>query len=170
MSEWIEWAGGECPVPPNTLVEVKLRSGYTTVEKANRLRWYYTSPVHDPLCDITTYRVLGQQPERAVPEPLPSVGVKHDQGKPMAGLMLTDFSRALEAVASVTTFGAGKYSPSGWLAVPEAERRYTDALCRHLLADLRGEVTDSESGLPHLAHAAWNVLAVLELQMRGRTD
>lgn len=88
----------------------------------------------------------------------------------MTGLMLQDFARALEAVATVTTFGAQKYSPSGWLAVPEAERRYTDAFCRHLLAGLRGEATDSESGLPHLAHAAWNVLAVLELQMRGRTD
>ena len=107
------------------------------------------------------------RPDRGVPDPLPSAGVKHDQGKPMVGLMLTDFSRALEAVASVTTFGAGKYSPSGWLAVPEAERRYTDALCRHLLADLRGEATDAESGQPHLAHAAWNVLAVLELRLRG---
>ena len=167
MSEWIEWAGGECPVPPNTLVEVKLRNGRTAVEKAKRFKWPYTLPVYSQLYGIVAYRVPGQQPERAVPEPLPAVGTKHDQGKPMVGLMLTDFSRALEAVASVTTFGAGKYSPSGWLGVPEAERRYTDALCRHLLADLRGEATDAESGQPHLAHAAWNVLAVLELRLRG---
>lgn len=27
MSEWIKWEGGYCPVPVNTLVDVKLRSG-----------------------------------------------------------------------------------------------------------------------------------------------
>ena len=27
---WIKWAGGECPVPPKTLVEIKLRSKHVT--------------------------------------------------------------------------------------------------------------------------------------------
>ena len=27
---WIKWAGGECPVPPKTLVKIKLRSGHVT--------------------------------------------------------------------------------------------------------------------------------------------
>lgn len=27
MSEWIKWDGGERPVPPETIVEVELRSG-----------------------------------------------------------------------------------------------------------------------------------------------
>lgn len=95
-----------------------------------------------------------------------AVGVKHDAGKPRAGLMLLDFARALEAVAEVTTFGAQKYSPSGWRSVPDAEARYTDALVRHLLAwkQADGEV-DEESQLLHLAHAAWNALAVLELEL-----
>lgn len=159
MSEWVEWKGGACPVPGDTLVEVRLLERAVGCGVAKSFRWDHRGAT----LDIVAYRVVGEQP--VVPS-----GVKHDQGKPMAGLMLQDFARALEAVATVTTFGAQKYSPSGWLAVPEAERRYTDALCRHLLASLRGEATDSESGLPHLAHAAWNVLAVLELQMRGRTD
>ena len=25
---WIKWYGGECPVPPDTLVDIKLRSGF----------------------------------------------------------------------------------------------------------------------------------------------
>ena len=27
---WIKWGGGECPVPPKTLVKIKLRSGHVT--------------------------------------------------------------------------------------------------------------------------------------------
>ena len=94
-----------------------------------------------------------------------TAGVKHDQGKPRVGLMVQDFSRALTEVAKVSTFGAEKYSPSGWVSVENAQERYTDALYRHLLASA-SEYADPESGLPHLAHAAWNVLAILELRQR----
>lgn len=160
MSDWIEWKGGKRPVPKDTVVEVKTRGGGGRVV-AGTVRWGHAAPPED----IVAYRVVEHDEQ-----PVSRGGVKHDQGEPLTGLMLQDFARALEAVATVTTFGAQKYSPSGWLAVPEAERRYTDALCRHLLADLRGEAADSESGLPHLAHAAWNVLALLELRSRGRTD
>ena len=161
MSDWIEWKGGECPVPSDTLVEVRTRGCGKVGGMAGALMWGHQGD----LGDIVAYRVVAP-----AEKPVSRGGVKHDQGKPMTGLMLQDFARALETVATVTTFGAQKYSPSGWLAVPEAGRRYTDALCRHLLADLRGEATDGESGLPHLAHAAWNALALLELRGRGRTD
>lgn len=92
-------------------------------------------------------------------------GEKHDTGKPRTGLMISDFSRALRAVAEVSTYGAEKYSPSGWLKVPDAPERYLDALYRHLLADCTEEL-DGESGLMHLAHAAWNLLALLEIHCR----
>src|SRR5512141_2583888 len=36
----------------------------------------------------------------------------------------------------------------------------TDALFRHFLAFLNGEQNDPESGLPHMAHAAWHALAL----------
>lgn len=97
----------------------------------------------------------------AIPQHAP--GAKLDAGKLRVGLMFADFACALEAVAAVTTFGAQKYTASGWRIVPDGVARYTDALHRHLLAHHAGEITDAESGLPHLAHAAWNALAVLEL-------
>lgn len=91
-------------------------------------------------------------------------GAKCDAGKQLAGVLL-DFSRALEAVADVGTFGANKYTRLGWASVPNGEQRYTDALMRHLLKGQR-EAIDPDSGLDHLAHLAWNCLAVLELRLR----
>ena len=88
-------------------------------------------------------------------------GVKDDYGKIRAGLVLGDFSKALEEVAKVGTFGARKYSPSGWKTVPDKEERYYDALWRHLLQDAYAKC-DEESGLDHLSHAAWNILALIQ--------
>lgn len=91
-------------------------------------------------------------------------GVKYDQGKVM-GSLLREFSRALMAVAEVGTFGAEKYTRGGWLTVPNGETRYSDAMWRHLLLENQ-EMCDGESGLRHSAHAAWNALARLELELQ----
>lgn len=94
-------------------------------------------------------------------------GEKYDEGKPLAGLVLMDFARALQAVVEVGTYGAKKYEERGWLSVPMANKRYTDALWRHLLANAHTQY-DEESNLEHLAHAAWNILALLELRRREK--
>lgn len=94
-------------------------------------------------------------------------GAKLDLGKPMMDLTLDGFSRALLAVAQVSTYGAKKYSPNGWKAVPNGKQRYRSAGDRHRL--FRGhEVLDPESKLTHLAHEAWNRLAELELYLQAR--
>ena len=36
---WIKWSGGECPVPPETMVQVKLRSGIVGELRAGDYRW-----------------------------------------------------------------------------------------------------------------------------------
>lgn len=100
--------------------------------------------------------------------PQHQAGAKLDGGKPLAALVVGDFSNALQRVVDVGTFGANKYTRSGWLSVPDAESRYADAMMRHLLAHFANEKTDSDSGLPHLHHAAWNVLALVELQERSK--
>lgn len=91
-------------------------------------------------------------------------GAKLDAGKPMAGV-IGDFGLALLAVAEIGTFGAKKYTRGGWQTVPDGATRYTDAMWRHLLKESR-EANDLDSGLSHAAHAAWNALARLELQLR----
>jgi hypothetical protein len=92
-------------------------------------------------------------------------GAKLDAGKTRVGLVLGGFSRALSAVCEVGTYGAQKYTPSGWRSVPDGVERYTDAMGRHLLMEPR-ETVDPDSGLPHAAHVAWNALARLELMIR----
>lgn len=79
-----------------------------------------------------------------------SVGLKYDGDKLQYSLIPPE---TLAALAEVLTFGAKKYSPGNWMLVPEGERRYTDALFRHIEAWRSGEKLDPESGLPHLSHA-----------------
>jgi hypothetical protein len=91
---------------------------------------------------------------------------KADKGKIRAGLVLQDFANALKEVSKVSTFGAQKYAAHSWLNVPDAKERYLDAGARHYLEFLAGREKDGETGFLHLAHFAWNVLAVLELELR----
>jgi hypothetical protein len=96
-------------------------------------------------------------------------GAKLDAGKIRPGLVLGGFSRALQAVSRVGTYGAKKYTPDGWRTVPDGAERYTDAMVRHLLSEADA-TEDPESGLPHAAHVAWNALARLELMLRESPD
>lgn len=75
-------------------------------------------------------------------------GAKLDAGKLRAGLVLGGFARALREVSAVGTYGADKYTPNGWLQVPNGVERYTD------------------TEILHAAHAAWNALARLDLMIR----
>lgn len=84
--------------------------------------------------------------------------IKHDKGKVRHDLTHTMW---IDAIGAVLTFGAEKYEPNGWMAVPDAPSRYYSAAMRHLLAWKGGARTDEESGLHHLAHAAVNVLFLL---------
>lgn len=94
---------------------------------------------------------------------------KDDAGKaPIYRGGLAYFPNAIEAVASVSAFGARKYAWNGWLHVPDGLGRYTDALVRHLASEAKGETVDPDSGLSHASHCAWNSLARLELIIRNK--
>jgi hypothetical protein len=79
-----------------------------------------------------------------------SGGRKFDGGKLQYSLVPPN---ALEAMVEILTFGAQKYEPDNWKKVPDAKRRYFDALQRHLWAWCKGEQLDQETGKNHLAHA-----------------
>ena len=94
-------------------------------------------------------------------------GVKLDNKKPRMDLVLGEFTRALEEVGKVGTFGANKYTDKGWVEVNNGIERYLSAMLRHYMKFRRGKQKDEESGLSHLSHMAWNALAVLELYKRN---
>lgn len=96
-------------------------------------------------------------------------GKKFDNGKaPVFRGCIAYFPDALKAVAEVSAYGAKKYNvpywDKNWKRVEDAEGRYKDALLRHVM-DMDFTTLDPESGLRHLAHAAWNALAVLQLEL-----
>lgn len=93
-------------------------------------------------------------------------GAKLDDGKNRLGLVLGGFSKALQEVGKVGTYGANKYTDNGWKSVPNGVERYTDAMYRHLLNEAIGERFDKDTGLLHAAHTAWNALAKLDLMLR----
>ena len=74
---------------------------------------------------------------------------------------------ALREIARNLTFGARKYEPENWKKVPNAKKRYLDALFRHVEAYRLGEVNDPENGLHHLAAAAVNLMFVMEFELAG---
>ena len=92
---------------------------------------------------------------------------KLDHGKTMLGYVLLGFANALEEVGKVGTYGCQKYKKGSWPEVENAHERYTDAMFRHFFNEARGEKEDSESGLMHAAHGAWNALCRLELELRA---
>ena len=96
-------------------------------------------------------------------------GVKYDEGKPRLDLVLGEFDKALWAVGKVGTYGANKYTDNGWQEVENGIERYSNAMLRHYLLSKR-EYIDPESGLPHIAHCAWNCLAVLQLLLEYTRD
>jgi hypothetical protein len=85
-------------------------------------------------------------------------GQKHDEGKPRWDLLPYG---PLADVVAVLTHGAKKYADDNWQKVPGAKRRYFRAGMGHLIAWWSGEKHDTESGLPHLAHAVCCLLFLL---------
>lgn len=69
--------------------------------------------------------------------------------------------RAFDEVVEIYTYGSKKYTDHNWLKGMSWSRIF-GALMRHCWAFWRGEDVDPESGKPHMAHAAWCCLALLE--------
>ena len=84
---------------------------------------------------------------------------KFDQGKPEFHIV-AEFAEQLGGINAVLEYGAGKYGLDNWKlgnTLPDI-RRNKNAAVRHILADLRGQPLDPESGLPHLLHAVCGLL------------
>lgn len=85
-------------------------------------------------------------------------------------LVDTGFPNALMVLGEVMTWAAKNkgYLANDWKDIPNPSMTLLGAASRHRNKRLKGEEFDEESGLPHLAHEAFNVLAQLELLMMGK--
>jgi hypothetical protein len=73
----------------------------------------------------------------------------------------------VEMYCTVAQMGAKKYGRNNWKQATADDRyRYEAALLRHIMAYKSGEEIDKESGLSHLSHALWNLVAVETLRRK----
>jgi hypothetical protein len=73
---------------------------------------------------------------------------------------------ALREVSRVYAYGAEKYSRDNWRKGYQWHLSY-DAFQRHAMLFWSGEDTDLESGLSHLAHAAFHLLTLMTYVREG---
>lgn len=102
--------------------------------------------------------------------------LRYNSGKPQLSYFPSSFWRAIFSVveddlntslvfdvARVSEFGAKKYAKDNW-RTSGSWCKCADSGLRHLLSYLNGETHDPESGMPHLAHLGWNIMALIEFQ------
>lgn len=85
-------------------------------------------------------------------------GVKYDQDKERYDLFPPE---ALNDIAKIFTYGSRKYDDRNWEKGISWGRIF-GAIMRHSWAFWKGEDLDQESGLPHMAHAAWGCIVLLQ--------
>lgn len=95
------------------------------------------------------------------------VAARYNSGKPELYYLL-EFPTPIEAVCRVKELGAAKYDRGNWKKGGKPDREYISACLRHLLAFQSGEYYADDSGCAHLAHAMWNIMALMELNYKGQ--
>lgn len=129
----------------------------------------YSHDVAKHLCEFYAEpRPFDPFVDKAAPLPSRSGAVKFDGGKIDPTYLTEGFPRAFLALAAVCDYGFRKYGVrGGWRGVENGIARYSAAEARHeLMPQIEGPY-DSESGLAHMAHRAWNLLAVLEKSLEA---
>lgn len=90
------------------------------------------------------------------------LGLRYDAGKLRYDLLPPD---GIEELVKVYTMGAQKYADHNWEKGMSWSRVF-GSMMRHAFAFWRGQDRDTESGLPHMAHVAWNAIALLTYGIR----
>lgn len=143
--------------PKNTSEAIKIVKGRETT-----LDGYLDNGCTVP---SSNYAELDKQATIETVKQLHLPGMKYDKDKPNLSLVFGGFNKALLDVGYIGTFGARKYIPNGWKDVDNLTERYTSALLRHLFSAMANDKFDTETGRLHLAHVAWNALAILEYDL-----
>jgi len=95
------------------------------------------------------------------------IGQKFDENKEQWSLLPLV---SVKEIIKVLQYGSHKYAPDSWQHLVNPNRRYYEALLRHITSWWEGEAHDKESGLLHLAHAGANVLFLLWFQLQEKKE
>ncbi len=92
-----------------------------------------------------------------------------DAGRFSAGKIRYDLVApwSMDQIAQVYTHGTIKYDDDNWWKGLKWKKDVLGCIFRHVWKWVRGEKWDDESGLHHLAHAAWNCIALMEYERCG---
>ena len=133
---WVKWDGGECPVPDDTRVEVKCRSGKVLEP---RLAYRYSWSHIDSNSDIVEYHTVTEQPDLEAAENL-----LRENGytitpptKPLTFEDLTPMTEAPSEGASYWT--VSPYSKDGVARFRWEDEDFDEAALRHRMAYLERE-------------------------------
>ena len=74
---------------------------------------------------------------------------------------------ALNELAKVYTYGTQKYDDDNWWKGLKWKHDVFGCILRHVWKWFRGEKFDDESGVHHLAHAAWNCFTLMSYERHG---
>lgn len=82
---------------------------------------------------------------------------RDDDGKSRVDLIIPEF---ITGIGDALLFGTKKYPEGTWKDTTEKHDRNYGSCLRHLLSWRSGDTYDKESGLNHLLHAAYNIMAL----------
>lgn len=80
-------------------------------------------------------------------------GIKFDKDKIRHSLLVPEF---IEDVLKVLEVGASKYGDFNWKGLDKT--RVENALYRHFLSFIKGDIKDEETGKNHMVHVACNAM------------
>jgi len=80
------------------------------------------------------------------------------------------FPLAIEAVTDVCKAGDEKHNggPRTFAGVPDGHTEFSEAMIRHIYAEIIEGPIDSDDGRLHAARIAWNALARLEIYLQNQ--
>lgn len=128
---------------------------------------------HDPDAEMREEKrervaFLAKEETMEKDKPPTPVASRANAGKVMLSFVL-QFPTAIKAFARVMEIGAVKYLRDNWKKGGKPDWEYLDACLRHLTDFENGETFAADTGCLHLAHAMWNIMAIIELNYPGVT-
>lgn len=135
----------------------------------------WSSTLVDRNFQLGNWYFIEEQKESNIARPILT---ERKVGKVQMDLFDSGFPNAITEVAKVMTWAAENkgYKPHDWKGLPNAETEFSAAASRHRVKGFIQKAegiaaidrTDEESNIVHLAHAAFNILAELELVLTGK--